>query len=458
MQSSILRSEMDAFHDYVKKLRYALLHSFDALRPSVQAMGRFDNEEDAQFAETLDFNNVDVLDDRGRKCIIKKAWNNHLRVMEDSARYASLTFEPLALLSYYVHRFELLSWKHLSWHAIYIEPLSMPRKQEFERIIELWLDGHDNLNSFITFLSEALHKPFLFDIAYMPGDKALDVIFQRLEPEEQLRLLKVYASEDYSLRFSGYHDFFAQSNVFWRFDTGDLDEEGNVVPRPTSEVLKVFEEPNFPYWHRYPAEQVLENLFEEYFLNFDLIDSGLQDMFEGVFSQEEYADIWTKVKTERFGSLNGDPGKDCFYGLRPVFNDHPEYISSIIDVLIQHGCINDTDEDRKILFFRLSGKQKPHYLRAIKWHRKENARKKGVVRQPAELYYLISTMFTNAIETNRGLILQFFEFDDETLSLVKTILDRNKEERSKQGDILQNAAVRKEFWKDLHCIAPEVFS
>lgn len=67
-------------------------------------------------------------------------------------------------------------------------------------------------------------------------------------------------------------------------------------------------------------------------------------------------------------------------------------------------------------------------------------------------------MFTNAIETNRGLILQFFEFDDETLSLVKTILDRNKEERSKQGDILQNAAVRKEFWKDLHCIAPEVFS
>ena len=67
-------------------------------------------------------------------------------------------------------------------------------------------------------------------------------------------------------------------------------------------------------------------------------------------------------------------------------------------------------------------------------------------------------MFTNALDTNRGLILQFFEFDDETLSLVKTILDRNKEERSKQGDILQNAAVRVIFRKDLHSIAPEIFS
>lgn len=146
-----------------------------------------------------------------------------------------------------------------------------------------------------------------------------------------------------------------------------------------------------------------------------------------------------------------------FMGLRSCFKD-TRILNSIVDALCDQdiNCIDAEDKD--LLFYRLSGNNKPDVLTKVRWHTKYSNKpgEKNKTRHPNELYYLLSNMYEPIVSEIQIRVMNFFEFEDETYKLVKSAF-KDEETKSKSGIRTKGQSAQPSFQETMHGICQEGF-
>jgi len=144
-----------------------------------------------------------------------------------------------------------------------------------------------------------------------------------------------------------------------------------------------------------------------------------------------------------------------FLGIRPAFKDTKilkEIVSALCDKEID--CIDAEDKD--MLFYRLSGNNKPDVLTKVRWHTKYSNKpgEKNIIRQPNELYYLLSNMYMPGVYDVQRRVKAFFVFDEKTDALVESAF-KDEETKPKSGIRTKGQSAPPSFQNRMHSISED---